>query len=170
MFARFSYRARRLIFVALWSARRRGGSYIEPEDLLHAIIREDRGEIAAIITEVFPGAAAPIEDSVGSHRPFFPGSVATDLLRELDEDTDPLNAETRSEKPEPMARGDMPMSRPLKNVLALVSKAHQHDLKTIEPLDLLAGIMENRDSRLAQLLRDHGITRQKVAQALDSGS
>jgi len=47
-----------LIFMALWSARRRGGLCIEPEDLLHDLIREDRGELAAISAEVFPGAAA----------------------------------------------------------------------------------------------------------------
>jgi hypothetical protein len=31
--------------------------------------------------------------------------------------------------------------------------------KTIEPLHLLAAIVEERDSKLAQLLRDHGVTR-----------
>ena len=165
MFERYSVRARYLIFMALWSARRRGGSYIEPEDLLHVLIREDRGEFAAISAEVFPGAAAPNDDSAGNRRPFFDGSVATNLLRELHEDTEPLSAETRSEKREPV---DMPISASLKKVLALVAKAHQDDTKTIEPLDLLAGIVENRDSRLAQLLMDHGITRQKVAKALDS--
>lgn len=170
MFERYSDRARRLILMALWSARRRGGSYIEPEDLLHAIIREDRGDFAAISAGVFPGVVAPNEDSAGSHRSFFLGSVATNLLRELHDDADPLNAETRSEKREPVPHVDMPISHSLGNVLGLVAKAHEDDTKTIEPLDLLAGIVENRDSRLAQLLRDHGITRQKVAKALDSGS
>jgi len=156
--------------MALWSARRRGGLYIEPEDLLHALIREDRGEFAAISAEVFPGAAAPDEDSTRDHRPFFSDSVAKTVLRELDEDTDPMTAETPGEKKEPVPHVDMPISRSLKEVLALVAKAHQDDTKTIEPLDLLAGIVENRESRLAQLLRDHGITRQNVAKALDPGS
>jgi hypothetical protein len=155
--------------MALWSARRRGGSYIEPEDLLHALIREDRGEFAAISREVFP-RAAPHEESAGSHRPFFSGTVATNLLRELHEDTDLLSMETRGERREPVPHGDMPISDSLKKVLALVAKAPQDDTKTVEPLDLLAGIVENRDSILAQLLMDHGITRQKVAKALDSGS
>ena len=155
--------------MALWSARRRGGSYIEPEDLLHAIIREDRGEFPAISAEVFPGTATTNWASAGSHRPFLSDSVATNLLRELHEDTDPLNAETPSEKREPVPHVDMPVSQSLKHVLALVAQSHKDDTKTIEPLDLLAGIVENRDSRLAQLLRDHGITRQKVGQALDSG-
>jgi ATP-dependent Clp protease ATP-binding subunit ClpA len=62
------------------------------------------------------------------------------------------------------------MSHSLKHVLASVAKAHRNDTKTIEPLHLLAAIVEDRDSRLAQLLRDHGITRQKVAEAIDSAS
>jgi ATP-dependent Clp protease ATP-binding subunit ClpA len=170
MFERYSERARRLIFMALWSARRRGGSYIEPEDLLHAIIREDRGEFSAISARLFPGSSAPNEDPAGSHGPFFLGTVATDLLRELHEDTEPLGAETPSEKREPVPHGDMPVSQSLKNVLALVGKVHEDDTKTIEPIDLLAGIVADRDSKLAQMLRDHGITRQNVAEALNSGS
>jgi len=170
MFERYSHRTRCLIFMALWSARRRCGLYIEPADLLHALIREDRGEFAAVSAEVFPGAAVPDEDSAGDHRPFFSDGVARSLLRELNEDADPLTAETTSEEREPVPHGDMPVSRSLEEVLALVAKAHKDDTKTIEPLDLLAGIVEDRDSRLAQLLRDHGITRQNVAKALNPGS
>ena len=160
MFERYSYRARCLIFMALWSARRRGGSYIEPEDLLHALIREDRGELPAVLNG----------NSVASRRPFFSGSVATNLLRDLHEDTEPMNADAGSERREPVPHVDMPISHSLQRVLALVAKAHQDNTKIIEPLDLLAGIVENRDSRLAQLLRDHGVTRQIVVKALDSGS
>src|ERR1019366_4590784 len=176
MFERSSYRARCLIFMALWSARRRGGSYIEPEDLLHALIREDRGELPAISAEVFPGAdggelpAGLNRNSAAGRRSFFSGSVATNLLRDLHEDTEPLNADARGERREPVPHVDMPISHSLKTVLALVAKAHQDNTKIIEPLDLLAGIVENRDSRLAQLLRDHGVTRQIVVKALDSGS
>jgi ATP-dependent Clp protease ATP-binding subunit ClpA len=166
MFERSSLRARRLIFMALWSARRRRGLYIEPEDLLHALIRQDRGEFAAISAEEFPGAAVPDEEP-SDRPPFFSDGVARSLLRELNEDADPLTAETTTEKREPV---DMPVSRSLKEVLAFAAKAHKHDTKTIEPLDLLAGIVEDRDSRLAQLLRDHGITRQSVAKVLDPGS
>jgi hypothetical protein len=141
--------------------------YIEPEDLLHALIREDRREFAAISAEVFPGAVSADE---GDLRPFFSDDLARTLLRELDEDADPMTTEIPREKREPVPHVDMPISGSLKQVLALVAKAHQDDSKTIEPLDLLAGIVENRDSRLAQLLRNHGITRQSVAQALDPGS
>jgi hypothetical protein len=170
MFERYSDSARRLLFMSLWSARRRGGSYIEPEDLLHGIIRDDRGEFGVISHEVFPGCAAPDEESVGKRHPFFPGDVAADVLRELHEDPDPLSRPTAGDKLEPAPHVDLPVSRSMKDVLTLVAQAHQHDTKTIEPLDLLAGLVANQDTKLAQLLRDHGITRQKVAEALDAGS
>jgi ATP-dependent Clp protease ATP-binding subunit ClpA len=168
MFERYSYRARCLIVMALLSAKRRRGSYVEPEDLLDAIIREDRRGAAAVMMEVFFGTTTPNEDSTETHRPFLSKSVATHLLRELHEDPDTPNAETPSEEREPLPSGDLPVSQSLKQVLALVAKTHKDDA-AIEPLDLLAGLVEDRDSRLTQLLRDHGITRQKVAQALDSG-
>jgi ATP-dependent Clp protease ATP-binding subunit ClpA len=170
MFERYSDRARRLIVMALWSARNRGGPYIEPEDLLHALIREDRGEFVALAAEISPGAPVPIHDPAGGHRPFFADEVARKLLRELHEDTDSLKAEMRTGKLEPVPHVDMPLSHSLKRVLGFVAKAHQNDATTIEPLHLLAAMVEDRDSRLAQLLRDQGITRQTVAKALDSGA
>ena len=159
MFERYSDRARRLIFMALWSARNRGGSYIEPEDLLHALIREDRGEFAAFSAEISPGVTTIMGEPASGDRRFFADEVARNLLRELHEDTEPLNTETRSAKREPVPHVDMPISHSLKHLLALVAKAHQNDTLTIEPIHLLAAIVEGRDSRLAQLLRDHGRAR-----------
>jgi ATP-dependent Clp protease ATP-binding subunit ClpA len=170
MFERFSDRARRLILMALWSAQNRGGSSIEPEDLLHVLIREDRGEFVGLAAEIFPGAPVPIHDPAGGHRPFFADEVARKLLRELNEDTDYLKAETRTGQLKPVPHVDMPMSNSLKRVLGFVAKAHQNDATAIEPLHLLAAMVEDRDSRLAQFLRDHGITRQTVAKALDFGA
>ena len=169
MFERYSDRARRLIFMAVWSARNRGGSYIEPEDLLHALIREDRGEFVAMAAEIFPGGApVPIHDPDAGHRPFFADEVAGKLLRELHADTVSLKAEMRTGKLEPVPHVDMPLSHSLQRVLKFVAKAHEHDTTPIRPLHVLAAIVEDRDSRLAQLLRDHGVTRQKVATALDA--
>ena len=168
MFERYSEGARRVIFTALWSARRRGASFIETEDLLHALIRYERGELAAISAEVFSVAPANYKDSAESRHPFFSGGVATNLLRELHEDPDPVSAAPRGEKLEPTPRSDMPVSDSLRKVLALVAQARQADTKTVEPLDLLAAIVEDQDTRMAQLLREHGITSQKVAKARDS--
>jgi ATP-dependent Clp protease ATP-binding subunit ClpC len=169
MFERYSERARRLIFMALWSARRRGGPYIEPEDLLHALIREDRGEFATLSTEVFPGISGPIEIPASGHRPFFSDDAARNLLGKLHEGTDSPNLETPGSKREPVPQVDMPVSHSLKHVLALVAEAHQNDIETVEPLHLLAAILEDQTSKAAQLLRDQCITPQKVAKGLDSG-
>jgi ATP-dependent Clp protease ATP-binding subunit ClpC len=166
MFERFSERARRVIFLAYWSARRRGASYIEPEDLLDAVIREDSGKFAVLIGQVL-GTPWPTQDKTVPRR-FFTEDAAQDLLRELGHVPESATAETPSEKREPVPHGDMPVSRDLKNILALAAKA-AHQNKTIEPLHLLTAIVEDRESRLAQLLRDHGITRQKISHALDSG-
>ena len=168
MFERYSDRARVLIFMSAWSARNRGASYIEPGDLLHALIRQDRGEFTALSAEVFPGAPARLEKPAGGHRRFFEDDLARNLLRELHEDAEPLNAETRRGKRESVPHVDIPISNSLKHVLGLVAKTHLNDSVTIEPIHLLAAITEDRDSRLAQLLRDHGVTRQEVAKALDS--
>ena len=152
--------------MARWSAQRRGGLYIEPEDLLHALIRDDRGEWAAIFDAVFPGAEVSSDVSAGDHRPFFADSMARTLLKELQEQPDRLVMETSGEKYEPVPHVDMPVSNSLKQILALVARTHQNDGKIIEPLDLLAGIVGTDDNRPAQLLRDCGITVENVTKAL----
>jgi len=168
MFERYSIRARQLIFMALWSARRRRGSYIEPQDLLHALIREDRGELAAIAAEMFPVVPVPPDPLAATHPSFFSDVTAAALLQELHEDPKPLPLPTSEEKPGPAAHADMPLSRSMKDLLTSVAKAHEDDTKTVEPLDFLAAIAENRDSALAQLLLRNGITRQTVKDALDA--
>ena len=158
MFERYSVRSRYVIFIALWSARRRGGSYIEPEDLLHALVREDRRDIATPWAEIFPGSPALSAESGGA-RPFFTDDTAQNLLTALEEPS----------KGDPAAKGDMPVSHSLQDLLGLAAKiAQRKDTKTIEPLHLLAAIVEDREGKLAQLLFDHGVTRQKVGQALDA--
>jgi len=159
--------------MALWSARNRGGSFIEPEDLLLALIREDRGEFTALAGEMFTGfpvVSGDIGGRSGGHSPFFTAEAATVLLRELEEDPEPRSAGGQARKLEPAPAVDMPTSHSLQHVLKLAAKARQNDAKTIEPLNLLAAIADDRETRLAQWLRDHGITRQKIAQAVDPTS
>jgi hypothetical protein len=100
MFERYSARARSVIFLALGCARRRGAAYIEPGDLLHALVREDRRDLAAT-AELFAGGPAPME-WLGSHQPpFFPDDVAEKLLRTLED----------LPNRDPAAKDDMPVSR-----------------------------------------------------------
>ena len=84
MFERYSARPRSVIFLALGCARRRGASYIEPEDLLHALVREDRRDVSAT-AELFAGGPAPMKWLGSDHPPFFPDDVAEKLLRALED-------------------------------------------------------------------------------------
>jgi len=153
VFERYSHRARILIFLALDVARKRGGDFIELDDLLEAIIREDQGEFPSMFAEAMQGAAASVTRAVR----FFPETAAEALLATLD--TRPRGLQIRS--------GDLPLSRDVKKALARAAD-NTGDGKTsvIEPLHLLEALVEDPESRLAQLLRDNGITRQKVAAAL----
>ncbi len=152
MFESYSQRARLVIILALHVARKRGGDYIELDDLLEAIIREDRGEFPSMIDGAAQGAF-PARDAAR----FFPDTAAQALLTTLD--TGPRGSLIRT--------GDMPLSRAAKKVLARAG--HNSDVahpRTIEPLHLLEAIVEDRECRFAQVLRDNGVTRQKVAVAL----
>ena len=71
VFERYSARARSVVFLAVGCARRCGAAYIEPEDLLHALVREDRRDLAAT-AELFAGGPAPMEWLGSDHPPFFP--------------------------------------------------------------------------------------------------
>ena len=155
-FERYSERARRVVFIAVWAARERGGSHIEREDLLEALIREDRGEFTAS-AETCPGSLL-IEEGNGGRQSFFSKEVAQKLLQALDQ---PRNRDEAT-------KGDMPISESLKQALKIAAKiACDTESTTIEPLHLLAAIVERRDSRIAQLLGEQGITREGVAQTLD---
>jgi ATP-dependent Clp protease ATP-binding subunit ClpA len=167
MFERYSEPARRVIMLAVWSAQKRGAAYIEPEDLLHALIREDRREFAAAMVEMHPNQPR-IEQPAEDRRPFFTDTVAQSLIQELHEQPVLLTAEPPGGRLEPVPHVDLPVSRDLKHILTVA--ASDTVSKIIQPLHLLAAIVEDRDSRLAQLLWQHGITRQKVAEALNTGT
>jgi ATP-dependent Clp protease ATP-binding subunit ClpA len=65
---------------------------------------------------------------------------------------------------------DMPIAKRLGTVLKAAAKIADRIGGTIEPLHLLAAIVEERESQLAKLLRKSGITRQRVALALESAA
>ena len=113
MFDRYSERARQVIFISRWFAEKRKGLYVEPEDLLRALIREDRGESLSLLTEVFPDVPVPSEQPTIGHRPFFDDNAATDLLRELQDEAPGLSTEARDTKRQTAPLVDMPISHSL---------------------------------------------------------
>ena len=145
--------------MSLWVARKRGGPFIELEDLLEALIREDQGQYPVASSEMLPGSPY-MEELVSERQSFFPPEIAGRLLAAL---------EGRSQGPAVTSYGDMPLSRPMKLALESAMRIAEGEIAaTVEPLHLLAAIVEVRVNRLAQLLKENGITRQKVARALRS--
>jgi hypothetical protein len=152
MFERYSESARRVIYLALWSARRRGGPYIEPEDLLHAIIRQDRGETTAICSQASAGHLLLDQERDGVHAPFFSSDVAAGLLRGLHEDPELLSGKAAASRQEMPGPPDMIVSRSLKEILDLAKRTVSK--KSIDSLDLLAGILRSQHASLTKLLAD----------------
>lgn len=72
MFERYSARARSVIFLALGCARRRGAAYIEPGDLLHALVREDRRETSPPPQNCLLAVRLPWSGSAVTSRPSSP--------------------------------------------------------------------------------------------------
>jgi ATP-dependent Clp protease ATP-binding subunit ClpA len=156
MFDRYSMRARRVIFLALWIAQKRGAAFIELEDILEAVIREDQGEVSAALA-MHPDNVHIIEP-VDQHPSFFTPEIAGRLLAAF---------EVPPQGPAVPTHQDMPLSDPAKSTLKSAERITDDDAwAMITPLHLLAGILEQRESRWAQLLQENGITRQNVVEAL----
>jgi hypothetical protein len=129
------------------------------DDLLEALIREDQGEAAAIMSKGHPNVP-PVTDRHGIPIPFFSKDEAQALLAAM-------------EKP---GRGDQDLSvdMPLAGSVkaALVAAFVLADKKghwIIEPLHLLAVIVEDRESPLAKLLHGSGISTEGDAGSLKAG-
>jgi ATP-dependent Clp protease ATP-binding subunit ClpA len=156
MFDRYSMRARQVVMLSRWMAVKRGGEAIELDDLLEALIREDQGEAAAILSKRHPNVPY-FKDQDGAPVPFFTKDEAQTLLGAL-------------AKPGPGNQDmsvDMPLAESVKGALvAALVFADKRAPKVVEPLHLLAVIVEDRESPLAKLLRGSGITRQRVRRGL----
>jgi hypothetical protein len=85
MSERYSNRARSVIFLAVGSARRRGAAYIESEELLQALVLEDRRDLAAGTAELFAGSPAPMKWLGSDHRPFFSNDINRETAENVEE-------------------------------------------------------------------------------------
>jgi ATP-dependent Clp protease ATP-binding subunit ClpA len=160
MFERYSKRALRVMILSRWAAGKRGASFIELEDLLESLIREDQGEFSAAMSAMYPGTPAMVEQDI-ARRAFF----SEDEARKL------LNVVEAPSHGTPVLSQDMPIAKPLGTALKAAAKiADRIGGGRIKPLHLLAAIVEERESQLAKLLRKSGITRQRVALALESAT
>jgi ATP-dependent Clp protease ATP-binding subunit ClpA len=152
----FSERSKMVVFLTRKDAGRRGATALEPGDLLEAIINEDQGELA----KRFVGAvtrSGPIRDP----QPFFSAGVATKAL---------LRLRTILPQQEPVADSvDLTISPSLQHILnAATTLAGESQHSQVQPLHLVAAILAEESSGPAEILKEAGISREAVIQALRS--
>lgn len=158
MFETFSERGRHVIFATRVKAGERGGDALDIADLLVGLILEDQGMLA---TAVFPklGGTTGALYRPSTHTPFFSSTQAQELLASLEK----LLPQSQ---PVPTT-AEIPISPSLKRAIDS-AKALQTSLQhsAVEPLHLLAAALAEESSPGAQLLRDAGVTEEKVLLAL----
>ncbi len=159
MFETFSERARRIVFAARVKAGERGGAAIDTADLLAGLILEDQGMAeAAVLLKL--GHGTPIfVDRRPLHTPFFSPTQAQDLLDSL--------AKLLPQSQPLATTAEIPLSPSLQRVFNSAKTLQtrlQHS--KLGRLHLLAAALAEESSPSVQLLRDAGITEEKVLLAL----
>jgi ATP-dependent Clp protease ATP-binding subunit ClpA len=158
VFEHFSNRSKMVIFVTRKDAGMRGATALEPGDLLQAIINEDQGELA----KRFVGAVTE-SGPIRKPEPFFSAGVASKAL---------LRLHNLLPQQEPIADSvDITMSPSLEHILnTATTLAEQFHHSQVHPLHLVAAILAEQSSGLAEILREAGISKEAVIEALRSQS
>jgi ATP-dependent Clp protease ATP-binding subunit ClpA len=152
-----SQRARQVLFLARREAQARGAEVIEPEDVLVALVTEDQGKLQEELSRYPMASASLAHFDLRPHRPLLPEHLANNLLEGLDL----LRPRSR-----PLAPGkDQPLAGGVKRALAVADRLRDElRRKEMEPLHLLAAILEDTSARGAQVFLQNGITAEKVIQ------
>lgn len=171
MFKWLSDRSLHIMMLAYFAAGSRGARVLELEDLLWAIVMEDQGQ-----RPEFAGAilgAGPIRvyfgwrgrfkmrrrAHLGPESPFISPAVARDVLGNLRTSREP-SGQTRS-------AGELRASDGVNKALARASRVTQGlRRKRIQPLHLLEAIAADEGSEAGMVLRNSGITRDAILNAL----
>lgn len=159
MFETFSERARRVVFAAHVKACERGGEAIDTADLLASLILEDQGMLETAVLPKAGLGTATFAKRLSPHNPFFSSTQAQELLACL---------EKLLPHSQPLATtAEISESLSLRHALDS-AKAFQTSLQhsAVEPLHLLAAALAEESSSGVQLLRDAGVTEEKVLLAL----
>ncbi|HEU5415886.1 MAG TPA: Clp protease N-terminal domain-containing protein [Candidatus Angelobacter sp.] len=145
-----------IIFLSRKDAGSRGAASLEPGDLLQAIISEDQGELAKrLVGHVIQ--SGPIQPP----QPFFSADVASKVLFRLH------SILPRQEPVEDSV--DMPMSPTLEHTLhAATTLAQELHHPQVQPLHLVAAILDEPSSEAAEILRQAGISNEAVIETLRS--
>ena len=158
MFETFSERGRHVVFATRVKAGERGAEAIDTGDLLVGLILEDQGNIEKAVFSKL-GETGNFASRYSPPAPFFSSTQAQELLTSL---------EKLLPQSEPLATtAEIPISPSLKRAFNS-AKALQTSLQhsAVEPLHLLAAALAEESSPGVQLLRDAGVTEEKVLLAL----
>jgi ATP-dependent Clp protease ATP-binding subunit ClpA len=161
MFEDFSERARRIIFFSRKVAGERGAAAIEVEDLVQVLVLEDQADYA----KLFPESAVPgtARMALPTHRAFFTAEVAAEIQRGLE----PLMLSKANPLPTSV---DMPLSDAAQRVLlAAMDRAKESHDGQVEPLHLLAEVLSDDATAVADALKQAGMTQEAVEAAIESG-
>jgi len=145
-----------IVFLTRMNAGKRGSSTLEVAHLLDAIVREDQGELPTI----FQGAVTASGPLRPPDQSFFSAGAAKQILSDIDRSLPP--------QAEPIADSmDLECSSGLTEVLACataLAKELQHD--RVEPLHLVAAMFSAERSKITDILRGVGISRELVIAAI----
>ena len=163
MFETFSERARRIVFAARLKAGERGGAAIETADLLVGLILEDQATVDAAASLKLGHETFNFAHRSSPHTPFFSSTQAQELLASLEKTlprSDPIA--TTVEIPTSLS-----FQHAIQSAKDLQARLHHSN---VEPLHLLAAALTEQSSPGVQLLRDAGVTEEKVLRALRGGA
>ncbi|MCU1307675.1 MAG: hypothetical protein JWN45_2370 [Acidobacteriaceae bacterium] len=160
MFESFSIRARHVVFAARAKGGERGTDALGVGDLVIGILLEDQNRMGTVLSGVFGAEGG--EDSVQMFEPhaaFFTAESASDLLVGIE-------GLLSHSSPIPPSE-DMSVSTDLSRVFELTEKL-RNDLhhSQVQPLHLLAAILEDNSNQFADLFGRAGITKDAVFAAL----
>jgi ATP-dependent Clp protease ATP-binding subunit ClpA len=160
MFDAFSGRSRIVVFGARLVAGERGSAFIDVEDLLIGLLREDQGTNEAMLSKLARDKEGVRSVSPApTHKQFFDPTIAGALLSSIEESLPHL---------EPI---ELWVEIPLSGGLARVFEAAEvyrtqfhHD--EIQPLHLLAAVFNDEESLAVRELGKTGITQEEALKHL----
>lgn len=159
MFDAFSMRARQIVFAARFEAGARGANLIEVEDFLLGLVLEDQGMLGQTVFSKLQDGQGTLLNKAPSHTPFFTQEVARNLVTRINK------LLPQMEPVDPSI--EIPLSAALERAFGS-AKAFlgQFPYGPVEPLHLLVGILTEESGRSAKLLKECGITTEKVMEHL----
>src|SRR5581483_6174488 len=159
MLDKYSVRARHVIFIARLVAGQRGAKAIGVDDLIMAFLLEDQGDANNILSGILSGIPEFRRLKFENHPRFFDSNLAVDLLTKMQG--------LLSRKTPISTAIDLPFSRRAATMMRVARSFADNSLKKqVEPLHLLAAATQDRSSQIAQILRETGITQERVLSAI----